>query len=135
MNHETVITCEMDLQRLLKIVDSSEIYGHKITIEAIAKKRTQSQNKAMHTYFEMLAEGLNDGGFDVATILSLKEAATPWHKDIVKAGLWFGIMEAMTGKTSTGDLDTAEVSRIYEVLNRHIMEKCHGLHVPFPSNR
>ena len=94
--------------------------------------RTLKQNKALHKYCEMLAEALNDAGLDMRTVLK-PGVAIPWNKERVKDALWRPIQEAMTDKESTTELDTAEPSRIYDVLDRHLGEKF-GLHVPWPQD-
>ena len=96
------------------------------------KPRTDNQNKAMHKYFDMLAEALNDAGLDMKKTLK-PEIEIPWTKDMVKEHLWRPIQEAMTDKHSTTDLDRIEPSMVYEVLNRHLAQKF-GLHVPFPCD-
>lgn len=95
-------------------------------------QRTQKQNKAIHKYFELLAEALNDAGYDMKKTLK-EDVDIPWNKDMVKSFLWKTIQEPMIGEKSTTDLDTDEVDKVYKVLSRHISEKF-GVYVPFPSD-
>ena len=93
--------------------------------------RTPLQNASLHKYFDLLAEALNDAGQDMRR--TLKESVDiPWSKDSVKDHLWRPIQEAMTSKESTTELETHEVSEVYQVLNRHTGEKL-GVTVPFPT--
>lgn len=94
-------------------------------------KRTLSQNKALHLFFEQLAEALDDGGYSVQQVLA-EAVERPWTKESVKELIWRPIQEAMTGEHSTADLDKLDVDAVYEVLNRHLGQKF-GIHVPFPS--
>ena len=95
------------------------------------KPRTLSQNAALHLYYRMLAEALNDAGLDARKTLK-PEIEIPWTPEMIKDLLWRPIQEAMTGKHSTTELNTVDPSEIYQVLDRHLGEKF-SLHVPFPS--
>lgn len=94
-------------------------------------KRTLQQNSAFHLFFELLAQELNDGGFDMKKVIRVD---IPWTANTVKNNLWKPLQEALLEKKSTTQLTRAEVSKVYDVLNRVIAERCNGLHVPFPSN-
>lgn len=94
-------------------------------------KRTDLQNRALHKYFSLLAECLNDAGLDAKRTLK-PEIDIPWTPAMIKDLLWRPIQKAMTGKESTTELTSGEPNRVYEVLDRHLAEKF-GLSVPFPS--
>lgn len=93
--------------------------------------RTLQQNRALHKYCELLAEALNDAGYDMRKTLK-HDIEIPWNKNRVKEFLWKPIMETMTDKESTAELDTVEPSAIHAVLSRHLGEKL-GVYVPWPS--
>jgi len=94
-------------------------------------KRTPTQNNALHKYFELLADALNDAGLDMKRTLR-QDIDIPWTKETIKEYLWKPIQRAQVMKGSTTELNTSEVSKIYETLNRHLGEKT-GVFVPFPS--
>lgn len=94
-------------------------------------QRTKCQNRALHTYFEILAQELNNAGLDQRKVLK-PSVDIPWTKEAVKTQLWKPIQDAMIGKDSTTELNTKQVSEVYEVLNRHIGMK-HGVSVQFPE--
>lgn len=96
------------------------------------KQRTDIQNRALHKYFELLADELNGAGLEMRKVLK-PSVEIPWDKESVKSFLWKPIQFAQIQKDSTTDLTTAEVNKIYETLNRHLGEKL-GVHVPFPSD-
>ena len=96
------------------------------------RTRTTVQNKALHKYCELVAQELNDSGNDMRKVLK-ETVDIPWTKESVKEYLWKSIQSVMIQKDSTTELSTDEVSKIYEVLNRHLAEKT-GVHVPFPSS-
>jgi hypothetical protein len=95
-------------------------------------KRTQTQNKALHKYFELLAQALNEAGYTVQLVLKEK-MELDWDKDMVKDLLWRSAQQAILRKRSTMELNKQQdIDKVYEHLNRHMAEKF-GLHVPFPS--
>jgi hypothetical protein len=99
------------------------------------EQRTAQQNRALHKYFTMLANDLNEAGYDLKKVLKPAYLATvdiPWTPDTVKAHLWRPIQEAQLQKESTTELSTREVDVVYNTLNRHLGEKL-GIHTPFPS--
>jgi hypothetical protein len=95
------------------------------------KKRTLTQNNSIHKFCELLSEELDNAGLDIKRTLK-EEFEIPWSPERVKELLWKPLQEAMLDKTSTTQLTTKEVSKVYEVLNRWLGTK-HGLHVPWPS--
>lgn len=95
-------------------------------------KRTSQQNRSLHLYCELLANALNDAGYEMKAVLAVKQVDVPWSPERVKEVLWRPIQIAMTGKHSTTELNRVEPGKIYEVLNRHIAQNF-GVSVPFPS--
>lgn len=96
------------------------------------KLRTDQQNRALHVYFELLAEELNDAGLDMRKVLK-PSIDIPWTKSSVKEYLWRPIQYATTQKKSTTKLlKQKDIDIIYETLNRHLSQ-IFGISVPFPS--
>jgi len=93
--------------------------------------RTGQQNKALHKGFELLADALNDAGYDMKTVLTTKQVEVPWTKLSVKEALYRPIMQAMYEKGSTAELNRIEVSDVWDVLNRHLGQNF-GVTVEFP---
>ena len=94
-------------------------------------QRTSQQNRALHKWFEMLAEAFNDAGKDIREVMK-PEIEIPWTAENIKNLLWRPVQEIYLQKKSTTELTTADIDKIYDILNRHIGEKF-GIHVPFPS--
>lgn len=94
-------------------------------------QRTQLQNKSLHLWYVLLAKELNAAGLDMRTVLK-PEIDIPWTAETVKEHLWRKVQIAHSGKSSTAELTTNEITAIYEILNKHIGEKF-GVHVPFPN--
>ena len=83
-------------------------------------KRTTLQNKAIHKYCSLLSEAFNDAGLDMLTVLKVK-SSTSWTMLSVKDVIWRSIQEAMfPEKTSTTQLETGEVSQVYNQIARHL---------------
>ncbi len=96
------------------------------------EKRTITQNKAMHKYFELLANELNSAGLSMQKTLK-PEIDIDWTPEMIKKYLWKPVQNTMYSKLSTTKLNTKEVSQIYETLNRLTAQKF-GISVAFPSN-
>lgn len=96
------------------------------------KIRTLTQNKALHRFFELLATELADAGLDAKKVL--KEGVDiPFTPAMVKELLWKPTQELMFKRRSTADLTTDEVSKVYEVIDKHLGQMF-GIHVDFPSS-
>ena len=91
--------------------------------------RTLQQNKALHKYFSLVAEALNDKQLTVKTII---KADIEWNPISVKSLLWKPIQEAVLQKKSTTELKRKEIEDVYDTINRALGEKF-GIHVPFPT--
>jgi hypothetical protein len=86
-------------------------------------KRTTLQNKSIHKYCSLLAERFNASGYDMIHVLAKKEASVSWTMASVKEVLWRSIQLAMyPDKPSTTQLETHEVSKVYEQISRHLSE-------------
>jgi len=95
-------------------------------------KRTIQQNKSLHKYCTLLADALNDAGYDMRKTLK-PEIDIPWTPQSVKNHLWRPIQMAMYNKESTADLDTKEPSEVHKVLDRHTAERF-NISIAFPTN-
>jgi len=91
--------------------------------------RTIKQNSAMHKYFQMLADTLNDRGLTVSKMVKVE---LNWNDGMVKETLWRPIQEAILHKKSTTELNRDEISQVYDTLNRALSIKF-GISVQFPS--
>lgn len=114
----------MDYQRLKKYLNKK--------YKSATQQRTNQQNKALHLYFTMLAEALNDAGLDMRTFLK-PGIDIPWDSHTIKEHLWRPVQKIVLRKDSTTELTKGkkEIDRVYEVLNRRLAQD--GVHVPFPS--
>jgi hypothetical protein len=105
-----------------------------VSIERTTGVRTFAQNNALHKFFEILADSLNDAGLTVQMILQ-KKMELNWTPSMVKEILWRSAQKALFNKESTADLDkVSEIDQIYEHLVRHLGEKFSLEVPPFPND-
>ena len=110
-----------------------ELHYLEIVIKRKAGQRTDQQRKAIEVYCRELAQALNDAGLDQRAVLAkMREGVEiPWGQESVKDTLWRRVQIALTGKESTAKLNTDEVSKVYDTLNRWLGQTL-GVSVPFP---
>ena len=94
-------------------------------------QRTKKQNRALHKYFDILADELNDHGLDMKKTLK-PEVEIAWNKQMVKEYLWRPLMKIQLGKRSTTEMTTADIDKVFQTISRLIAEKF-GLTIDFPS--
>lgn len=100
----------------------------------MSESRTPTQNNALHKYFDWVAEALDRDGHSMQDVLKVTNKGeirpTP---HAVKYVIWHPIMFAMYGHTSTTQLTTAQVDRVYEMMNAFLSREFE-LSIPFPAN-
>lgn len=90
--------------------------------------RTLVQNRALHKYFSLLAQTLNNAGLSVSKTIKID---VEWTQHTTKELLWKPIQKATLNKTSTTKLNRDEISQVYDTLNRALSLKF-GVSVAFP---
>ena len=110
--------------------------GAVFDVKAVDNVRTHKQNAALHVYCRLLAEALNDAGYDFNALLEGlgRSVPIPWTDKLVKEYLWRPVQKALTGKDSTTEVKTADPGDIFNSLSRKISEVT-GVYVDFPNNR
>lgn len=93
------------------------------------KQRTLQQNRALHLYFTHLADELNSAGLDMRKVLK-PSVDIPWTTMNIKNFLWRPIQKAYLNKDSTTKLNSEEIDKVFEILNRHLAK--FGVSMPFP---
>ena len=102
-----------------------------ISIEKFKKFRSDQQNRALHLYFNLLAEELNQHGMDMKHFLKVDIS---WSGLMVKELLWKPLQKIHLGEKSTTRLKTEDINKIWDILNRVITERSGGnINVAFPS--
>ena len=98
-----------------------------------AKRRTSLQNRALHKWCELLAEALNDAGYDCLEFYKLTEGKLDisWNKELVKDRLWRPYQKAMAGCESTADAEKMDYPEIYREVSQRVAELT-GVFVEWP---
>lgn len=95
------------------------------------KQRTIRQNRALHKYFKMLSDELNSAGLDMRKTLK-PSIDIWWNEKTVKEYLWRPVQKAQLLKTSTTELTTSEIDKVFETISKHLGERF-GIELNFPS--
>ena len=95
-------------------------------------KRTHLQNRAMQKWWAIISEKLNDAGWTKKKYYEVKVVDVDWTPESFGEDVWRGIQEAMYQHRRTSKLEPAQVSKVYEVVNKHIANTC-GVSEDFPS--
>lgn len=95
------------------------------------KKRTLKQNRALHQLFALLADTLNEAGYDMKRTLKA-DVDIPWTPENIKEYIWRPVQQAQLGINSTTELNTKDIDAVFETINRHLGNTI-GVHTPFPS--
>src|SRR5262245_12906276 len=94
------------------------------------KQRTAQQNKALHVYFQLISDTLNDAGLDMRVVLK-PSVEIPWTPKTVKEYLWRAVQRIQLRKESTTELTTTEIDKVVQTLNAHLAK--FGIEQQFPS--
>ena len=121
---------EAEIDRLRKSFEECKYL--EIEVKHKGKARSNQQNKALHKYFDLLANALNDAGYDMKRTIK-PEIDVPWNAYLIKLLMWKPLQDAITGEESTAKAKRDDYTKVYEVLNRHTAQKL-GISVPWPSN-
>jgi hypothetical protein len=96
---------------------------------------TQTQKNALWLWCTLLANELNNAGVEywVDSPIFKHKIPSQWTKDLVMDYIWRPVMKAMTGETTTRNLEKLDCSAIEQVVAKHLSEN-HGVPVPqWPS--
>lgn len=127
---EQVVNSRQSLEAYKAFLDA-QFEKHKflrVTVKS-GKQRTLTQNASLHVFCQLLADALNDAGFDFRTFV--KEGyPVPFNEALVKDFIWRPIQKAITGKESTTKPETHQYAEIYDAINLKLAD--HGIYVPWP---
>lgn len=127
-----IVNSLKSLENAQKALEKTWLENKYLTVSVVAKKkRTLTQNSALHLYFRMLADALNDAGLDQRKTLK-PNIEIPWNEAAIKELIWRPIQLAVVSKESSAELTTSEVQEVYEVLNRHLADRF-GITVAWPE--
>ena len=116
------------IKQLAEIVPNGEF---EIQIKKLPKTRTALQNRALHKYFDLIANEMNLKDLTVQEVLS-HGIERHWDRESVKALLWKPLQKAVTGNNETSTADTKAYSKVYMYLS-HFLATKFGITTPFPQ--
>ena len=94
--------------------------------------RTNQQNKALHVYFSLISNQLNEMGIEYQYIGLKGQTLGMMHtSNLVKEFVWRKIQVALFGFKSTTQLNTTQINQIIDVLSKFFSER--GVNIEFPS--
>lgn len=96
------------------------------------QQRTVKQNRSLHLGLSMLADALNEAGLDQRKVLK-PSIAIPWDMISIKEQLFKPILNAVKHKESTTEMDTTDLTEIWDILFKHLGERFTIEYIPFPS--
>ncbi len=98
------------------------------------KIRTFLQNKSLHLYLDKLATAMNDAGYDMKAVFNAmrKGFSVSCTTIRLKNCVWRPMQEAMFDIESTTELDTKQISEVYENVNRFTCEQF-GIGINWPD--
>lgn len=108
--------------------------GTKFVVTLVRKtsRRTNQQNRALHKFFQLLADEFNSAGYSIQHVLKYFTVDLDWNTESVKEIVWKPLQQALLKKKSTTQLDKQiDINTVYDHLNRSLGEKL-NIHVPFP---
>lgn len=98
------------------------------------ERLTRQQQKALHAWFGMVAEVLNEDGKTMAMVLNKFIVDAPATKNSIKELVWKPLQQGLYGKKSTTELlKREEIDKIYDTLNKFFAENLEVALPPFPS--
>ena len=96
------------------------------------KKRTLQQNKAIHKHCDLASKEAQNSGITYSEFIRLRpKLELPWTPERVKE-LWQHASLLLYGTTKTSELETHQVSIVYDVVNK-VMGEIMGFNILFPS--
>lgn len=98
------------------------------------QKRTNQQNKALHKFFELVSDEMNEQGIGITAILqSFKQGVDIYPTPEFIKEVWRLFQKAQLKKTSTTQLNKHEdIEKVYELFTKWLGEKF-GIYIEFPS--
>lgn len=103
-----------------------------VELKAIKNTRTIQQNKALHKFFMIISEELNELGQEFCyTGVKGQDLSLRYTPEIVKTFFWKPIQSALFDTDSTTKLDTTQMNNIIDVIIKFFGDK--GVLIEFPN--
>ena len=103
-----------------------------IEIQNVKENRSTQQNRALHLFFTIVSNQLNELGQEFIYFgLSGRQLSMPFTPILFKNMIWRELQKAMYGIESTTKINTEQINGILDVLVKHFGEM--GISVSFPN--
>ena len=114
-------------------VDKMLLFKKMVELKEVKKTRSNLQNRALHLYFTMIADQLNEMGqtfkYESLRGLQMELMFTP---ELIKTTLWKPLQFHLFGKMSTTNLTTDDINKIVDIITLYFGEK--GILIEFPND-
>lgn len=123
---------ESDIKKARYVLEKHISSKSKCEVKKITRKRTLSQNSALHLFFTNLADQLNELGevFNY-TGFNGKEMDMMFTPELIKNTLWRPMQISLFEIESTKDIDTNQINKILDIITNFFAKK--GIPVSFPN--
>lgn len=107
--------------------------GSKIEVKELSKKRTLSQNSALHKYFDLIAKQFHELGwtYNYSNPFTGHLIELNWNTNLIKDFIWRPIQQTLFGIESTTELTSKQINDIIDVLTLHFGNS--GIKIDFPN--
>lgn len=103
-----------------------------IELKELSNKRSSLQNRALHKFFLIIVNELNELGMEFQYFgLKGQVLSTRYTTDIVKNQFWRPIQIALFDIESTRDIKTKQINEVVDVIAKFFADK--GVYVEFPN--
>ena len=102
--------------------------AYTVDVKKTASKRTSKQNRALHLWFEHIAESFNNVGQELN--INGMSVAPWWTKDLIKELSFKPVLKQLTGKDHTSDCTVDELSECIEIMAEAYRSIGHDVAVP-----
>ena len=130
MQYDTSISSELKaLQfRYNFLIENKKV----VDLKTVNKTRTSQQNKAIHKFFMIMSEQLNELGIEYLYHGPTgKEISLMYTPELVKMFFWKPIQNALFDFESTTKLTTLQMNQIIDVIVKFFGDK--GVLIEFPN--
>ncbi len=107
--------------------------GKYVKIEQVKQTRSTLQNSALHLFFTILANQLNENGIDfIFENVIYGKIEMKFTPEIVKNFIWRPIQKTLFNIDSTTKINTLQINEILDVITLHFGNS--GIPISFPNN-
>ena len=121
-----------DIAKAHDKIDAIGRKGSKFELKEIVKYRTTLQNRALHKFFKIISDALNEQGNEFIFTGLKGNISTMYTSEIVKNHIWKVVQVGLFNVESTTKINTKQINRISDVLIKHLGEN--GIIVDFPRD-